>query len=200
MQESNAQKTNKSEGAPDHARIKRLVDAAGEKLGGFRQLAVAMGVTAQLVSNWRNGVKTPSPEAQAELAEIAQQNAPITAFMALIEKTEGPRKARLQASYLRYVKERSAAVEDRKSTSPSLDMLTQVIESLDKEDKTQAKAARMLQAVIEGLPIESWRKRWLAHRPRYLLRAVIRLSAFVHQAFDYRIRHPKSLTYALEGV
>ena len=158
MQEQTDQKSS-NEGTPDHARIRRLVDAAGEKLGGFKQLAAEMGVHAQLVSNWRNGVKTPSPEAQAEMAEIAEQNAPITGFMALIEKAEGQRKARLQAAYRKFVAERTAAIEDRQGSDPRLELIKKVIESLDVEDKTHAKAARMLRAVIEGLPVESWRKR-----------------------------------------
>ncbi len=96
--------------APDHARIKRLVEAAAEKHGGFRQLAEVLKVHPQLISNWRNGVKTPSPEAQAELAVIADQNVLIASLMALIEKSAGDRKSRLQSAYLKWSKEQGKAL------------------------------------------------------------------------------------------
>ena len=104
MQEKVAEKTTPAEkktvGTPDRARIKRLVDAAANKChGGFRQLADVMEVHPQLISNWRNGVKTPSPEAQADLAQIAGHNVLIAGLMAMIEKTDGNRKKRLQAAY-----------------------------------------------------------------------------------------------------
>lgn len=89
---------------PDHLRIKVLVDAAAKKQGGFRQLAETMDIHPQLVSNWKNGVKTPSPEAQADLAVIAGTNPLITALMALIEKSTGTRKTRLQYAYKTWMK------------------------------------------------------------------------------------------------
>lgn len=103
MQAVTADKTahaqKKEHGSPDRARIKRLVDAAAEKCGGFKQLAELLEVHPQLISNWRNGLKTPSPEAQADMAQIAGHNVLIASLMALIEKTEGTRKKRLQAAY-----------------------------------------------------------------------------------------------------
>lgn len=157
MQEQQAQKKDVS--TPDRARIKRLVDAAGEKLGGFRQLATTLEVHPQLVSNWRNGVKTPSPEAQAEMAEIAGQNVAIAGLMAMIEKTEGARKTRLQSAYRKYMEDRAAALEANPKVDPRLKMLEKALEGLDANDKTQAEAAKILRAVIDGLPADSWRKR-----------------------------------------
>jgi len=83
----------------DKLRIKSLVEAAAERCGGFKQLADKMDAHPQLISNWRNGVKTPSPEAQAEMAQIAGQNPLIAGLMAMIEKSTGPRRERLQAAY-----------------------------------------------------------------------------------------------------
>ncbi len=91
-------------GNPDHLRIKELVNAAAKTRGGFRQLAEHMDVHPQLVSNWKNGVKTPSPEAQAELAVIANTNVLVTALIALIEKSTGTRKDRLQQAYRKWMK------------------------------------------------------------------------------------------------
>lgn len=89
---------------PDHLRINELVKAAAKKQGGFRQLAETIDVHPQLVSNWKNGVKTPSPEAQADLAVIAGTNPLITALIALIEKSTGTRKTRLQYAYKAWMK------------------------------------------------------------------------------------------------
>lgn len=119
MQGQTADKTvsasKKEHGMPDRARIKRLVDAAAEKCGGFRQLATALEVHPQLVSNWRNGVKTPSPEAQAEMAQIAGHNVLIASLMALIEKTDGERKKRLQAAYRQWTEAAAATLEKMSS-------------------------------------------------------------------------------------
>lgn len=101
--------------APDRLRIKRLVEAAAEKTGGFKQLADYLEVHAQLVSNWRNGVKTPSPEAQADLAQIAGENALVAGLMALIEKADGNRKARLQAAYREWTVRAAANLENVRS-------------------------------------------------------------------------------------
>jgi len=92
----------------DRNRIKRLVEDAAEKQGGFRQLATTMDVHPQLVSNWRNGVKTPSPEAQADLAVIAGRDALVAGLMALIEKSEGKRRVRLQSAYHQWMKRQPA--------------------------------------------------------------------------------------------
>jgi len=91
-------------GNPDHLRIKELVNAAAKKQGGFRQLAETMDIHPQLVSNWKNGVKTPSPEAQADMAVIAGSNPLVTALIALIEKSTGTRKDRLQYAYRSWMK------------------------------------------------------------------------------------------------
>ena len=120
MQEKVAEKATPAEkkavGTPDRARIKRLVDAAAQKChGGYRQLADVMEVHPQLISNWRNGLKTPSPEAQAELAQIAGQNALVAGLMAMIEKTEGNRKKRLQLAYRDWMQK--AAINLEKITS-----------------------------------------------------------------------------------
>ena len=38
-------------------------------------------------------------------------------------------------------------------------LIEQVIEGLDQNDKTQAEAGKMLQAVVNAFPVEGWRKR-----------------------------------------
>ncbi|MBN9411389.1 MAG: helix-turn-helix domain-containing protein [Burkholderiales bacterium] len=96
---------------PDYARIKRLVEAAADKQGGLTQLAQVLGVTVQLVSNWKQGVKTPSPEAQAELAHFAGQNALVAPLMAMIEKSTGPRKQHLQVIYRDWMRTQGRAME-----------------------------------------------------------------------------------------
>lgn len=160
MQEKQA-KENESP-TPDRARIKRLVDAAAQKTGGSKQLANALFVQPQLVSNWKNGVKTPSPEAQAELAQIAGQNVAITGLMAMIEKTEGARKARLQEGYRKLMEDAARDLELRKpfSDEDRVELLRRVVDGLDENDKTQAEAGKMLKAILDALANTSWRKRW----------------------------------------
>lgn len=90
----------------DHLRIRELVDKAAMHCdGSYNKLAERMGVTPQLVSNWRTGVKTPSPEAQAEIAVLGHVNPMVTALMAMIEKSDGNRRSRLQQAYRQWTNE-----------------------------------------------------------------------------------------------
>jgi hypothetical protein len=99
--QANSTKTYVSE-TLDHNRIKRLVDDAAAKCHGFNKLAEVMDLSPKLISNWRTGVKVPSPEAQADLGQIAGRNAMVEGFMALIDKSTGYRRTRLQAAYREY--------------------------------------------------------------------------------------------------
>lgn len=106
-------------------RIKRLVEAASEKCEGQIALAERMGVSKQLITNWKNGSKVPSPEAQTELAWIAgpPYNAVITPLLAMIEKATGDRKEMLQTIYREWSKKQGIAPippgqDWRKDTAP----------------------------------------------------------------------------------
>lgn len=95
------------EAKPNKLRIAELVKTAAESMGGYNQLAKIMDVQPQLVSNWKNGVKTPSPEAQAEMATFAGLNAMVVNLMATMEKTTGKRYERLQSAYKQWMQEQT---------------------------------------------------------------------------------------------
>lgn len=83
----------------DLVRINNLIDAAAKNCGGSdNKLAAAMSTSRQVISNWRHGHKSPSVEAQAELAYLAGCNVAMVVMYALIENASGPRLERLQSA------------------------------------------------------------------------------------------------------
>ena len=95
------------EASPNKLRIKALVEEAAKRMGGYRQLAEHMDVHPQLISNWKNGVKTPSADAQADMAAMAGSDVLIAALMATMEKTTGMRHQRLTAAYKRWMSDQT---------------------------------------------------------------------------------------------
>ena len=160
IKEKTLQTLKKEQTPGDKARVKRLVEAAAMKCGEFKKLAEVLNVHPQLISNWRNGIKTPSPEAQAEMAQIAGHNVPIASLMALIEKSDGARKMRLQAAYRDWAAVAAANVEQRKNADydPKVALIEKVIEGLDQNDQTQADAAKMLRALVDAFANAEWRR------------------------------------------
>lgn len=106
-----------TKGTPSHLRIAALVEAAAKRVGGYRQLAEAMEVHPQLISNWKNGVKTPSPEAQADMALTAGADVMVVNLMATMEKTTGKRYERLQNAYRQWMTERTQFLDWKRKIS-----------------------------------------------------------------------------------
>ena len=119
-----------NEARPNHLRITELVKAAAEKCGGSRQLAETMDVHPQLVSNWKNAVKTPSPEAQAEMALIAGQDVLVTNLMATMEKTSGKRHERLSLAFKLWSQERKAFLDWKNTIGNATAQITSLYYSL----------------------------------------------------------------------
>lgn len=90
----------------DRERITRLIDAAVQKCtpATGNGLAAALNVSPQVLSNWKTGQKTPSLEAQCELAAIAGINVAATALYSLAEAAEGQRKERFQSALRDWMK------------------------------------------------------------------------------------------------
>lgn len=100
-----------------HLRIRELIDHAASHSGGYSKLAERLEVSPQLVSNWRTGIKTPSPEAQTEIAVLGNVDPMVTALMAMIEKSDGNRKSRLQQAYRQWSKEAAARITESVKSS-----------------------------------------------------------------------------------
>lgn len=71
----------------DLARINFLIDHAAAKLGSDNQLAIAMGTSRQVVSNWRHGHKEPGSDKQAQMAEMAGLDVGYHVTASAVEKT-----------------------------------------------------------------------------------------------------------------
>ena len=111
--------TEKNISTPEHdkskARVRELVEAGAKKAGGYRQLAEILDVHPQLISNWKNGVKNPSAEAQAEIAMYAGIDPVITTYLAALEKATGKRLKLLQFGYQQWMKEREQFIQWKKT-------------------------------------------------------------------------------------
>lgn len=117
MQEAVAKKTARVESivqandtfkdAQDHLRIRALIDHAISKCnpptGG--RLAEMLDVSPQVLSNWKTGQKTPSLEAQCDIAAISGSSVAATALSSLIEAATGNRKKRFQQAYKTFVQQ-----------------------------------------------------------------------------------------------
>ncbi|KAF1056808.1 helix-turn-helix transcriptional regulator [Variovorax sp.] len=71
----------------DLQRLNFLIDKASAMYGSDNQLAIAMGTTRQVISNWRHGHKSPSTEMQQKLAELAGIDPAPHVLAAAVEKT-----------------------------------------------------------------------------------------------------------------
>jgi hypothetical protein len=69
-----------------------LMDKAAAMAGSDYKIAKSIGVTPQVVSDWRHQRRNPQPEDIALLAGLAGLNAEQWAMRALIEKHEGTAK------------------------------------------------------------------------------------------------------------
>lgn len=85
----------------DLERLNFLIDKAAAMHGSDNQLAIAMGTSRQVVSNWRHGIKSPSVEAQQRMAEIAGLDPAIHVMAAAVEKTGHPGALALLAPFRR---------------------------------------------------------------------------------------------------
>ncbi|MGY8590819.1 helix-turn-helix domain-containing protein [Paracidovorax citrulli] len=72
--------------------LNSLIDKAAEVAGSDYKLAQTLGVSRQIVSNWRHGHKTATPEDQALLAGIAGLDPVATMARAMVWKHEGTAK------------------------------------------------------------------------------------------------------------
>lgn len=94
----------------DLARINALIDEAAKKCGGSdNKLAETLGKSRQTISNWRHGQKTPSVEAQAEIAALGGCSVAITVLISLFEDAIGVRRARLQEALKEWARDQDAA-------------------------------------------------------------------------------------------
>lgn len=94
----------------DPVRINALIDAAARNYGqSDNQLAMALGTSRQVLSNWRHGHKSPSIEVQAELAAMGGCSVPIVTLTAMIESAKSPRRERLQQALREWAKDQDAA-------------------------------------------------------------------------------------------
>ncbi len=69
--------------------LKLLIAKAGAIAGSEYKLAKAMGVPQQVLSNWKAGTKSCSPEDRARLAGFAREDAVQELIRATLEKTAG---------------------------------------------------------------------------------------------------------------
>lgn len=118
---------NTEEKTADHAksklRVKELVEAAAKKAGGYRQLAEWLDVHPQLISNWKNGVKNPSAEAQAELAIYAGSDPIATTYLAALERATGKRLKMMQTAYQKWTNEKALFIELKNSIAKQVTSL-----------------------------------------------------------------------------
>lgn len=71
----------------DKKRLSFLIARASAIYGSDNQLAIALGVTRQQISKWKNGHQDPSIEMQQRLAEIAGLDPAPHVIAASVEKT-----------------------------------------------------------------------------------------------------------------
>jgi hypothetical protein len=77
-------------------KLNELIDKAAEIAGSDNKLALRLGVSRQLVSNWRHGLKTCTPEDWALLAYIAGLDAEEALIRAVVAKhADTPKGERL---------------------------------------------------------------------------------------------------------
>lgn len=69
-----------------------LIDKASAIAGSDYKLAQTLGVGRQVISNWRHGRKTATPEDQVLLAGVAGLDATPILARAIVEKHEGTAK------------------------------------------------------------------------------------------------------------
>jgi transcriptional regulator with XRE-family HTH domain len=94
----------------DLVRINSLIDAAVKLCGGSdNKLAETLGTSRQVISNWRHGHKTPSIEAQAEIAALGGCSVPIVVLTSMIEDAVGPRRERLQGALREWARSQDQA-------------------------------------------------------------------------------------------
>lgn len=166
----------------DLKRINSLIDSARRYCAESSDVTVAskLGIGAKVLSNWRTGHKTPSLEAQCELAAIGDVSVPVTALMSLVENAEGLRQLRFAEALGRQLDlegdtnpvmrekvrqitktheiasnaiERLARIDEtRKQKDRSRETLEAVISQLDLTDELQAGAAKMIQSMLDAFP------------------------------------------------
>jgi len=74
------------------ANLSTLIDKAAEAAGSDYKLAQLLGVPRQMVSDWRNGRRTCTPEDQALIAAVAGLDAEEVLIRAILEKHAGKPK------------------------------------------------------------------------------------------------------------
>lgn len=72
--------------------INELIDRAAEKVGSDRKLSEVLKVPAQVISNWRHGQRTCTPEDVTLLAFVAGLDPEAWLVRAVIEKHKGTAK------------------------------------------------------------------------------------------------------------
>lgn len=75
---------------PDY--LVRLLDEAREKSGSDQKTANALGISRTVISSWRNGHRTCSPEDVAQIAAVAGLEPEKWLIRAVIAKHEGTPK------------------------------------------------------------------------------------------------------------
>ena len=76
----------------DLASLNLLMDKAAEVVGSDYKLAQALGTDRQIISNWRHGRRTATPEDQALIAAVAGLDPITTLARATVAKHEGTAK------------------------------------------------------------------------------------------------------------
>lgn len=166
----------------DLKRINSLIDSARLYCpeGSDATVAAKLGIGSKVLSNWRTGHKTPSLEAQCELAAIGGVSVPTTALLSMMENAEGLRQRRFAESLERQMDlegnanpvlrerirqittsheiasstiERLARIDEtRKPKNKSRETLEAVVAQLDPTDEIQAGAAKMIQSMLDAFP------------------------------------------------
>jgi hypothetical protein len=161
-------------------RINFLIDEARARCNPPQDTTVAakLGVSPKVLSNWRTGHKTPSIDAQCELAAIGDRSVPSTALQCMLEKAEGPRKKRFAKALLQQLDlegnnnpvlranleellkdtisktaERLARIDQRDITTREI--LKTTIGALDLNKPEGAAAKIALEAVMNAFPPET---------------------------------------------
>lgn len=138
-------------------RINFLIDEARKRSDPAQDSTVAakLGVGPKVLSNWRTGHKTPSIDAQCELAAIAGRSVPSTAIQCMLEKAEGPRKRRFAEALLQQL-------DLEGNTNPVLranleemlqETMTKTAERLARIDKRDVTTREILRTTIDTLDL-----------------------------------------------
>lgn len=72
--------------------VRRLIEKAGTTTGSEYKLAKAMGIPQQMLTDWKAGRRTCTPEDRARLAGFANEDAVQELVRAVLEKHQGTKK------------------------------------------------------------------------------------------------------------